>query len=236
MRSTFVLTLIITLLGVSQGQRFLRNTGQARAQVQAEMELDGVDLGGMSREMFLMKDKNWELLPPDLEGVSGSMKRHILKYFKDPVKLSLQKKTGKYGRRAIAKTEAGQKLRAYWRESPPGTIERFKPSELLDVPYDDAVRSRLSMVEFEVQLPPRPKSKKLPSVVYSVAIESGSMNPKCIVPRGAGRIRVYPEGRSGKPIDAGPGNFGLSIRSGLVDPGWARGRPAFRKGRPTGLI
>lgn len=39
----------------------MRDTGQAGAQVRAEMELEGEGLGGMSREMFLMKDKDWEL-------------------------------------------------------------------------------------------------------------------------------------------------------------------------------
>jgi len=200
------------------------------------MELDG-DASGMSREMFLMKDKQWELLPPtDMEGISGSVRRHVLKYLKDPVKLSLQKKQGKYGMRAIGKTESGQKLRAYWRQCPPGTIQRLTPSEFLKVSYDAAVRSRLSMVEFEVQLPPMKRSKKLTSVVYSIAIEPGTMNPKAIIPRGAGKIRIYPEGRECKPVEAGSGNIGLSMRSGLVDPSWAKGRPVFRKGRPAGVL
>jgi hypothetical protein len=175
-------------------------------------------------------------LPPDLEGVSGSLKRHVLKYMKDPLTLSLQKKTGKYGMRAIAKTESGQKLRAYWRESPPGTEGSLLPSDFMEVSYDRAVRSRLSVVEFEVQLPPRGKSKKLPSVVYSIAIESGSMNPKSIVPRGAGKVKVYPEGRGSSPIEAGTGNIGLKMRAGLVDHGWAKGRSIFRRGRPVGII
>lgn len=138
--------------------------------------------------------------------------------------------------RAIGMTESGQKLRAYWRQCPPGTTDKLKAAELLEAPYDSAVRSRLAMVEFEVQLPPMKKSKKLPSVVYSVAIEPGSMNPKAIIPRGAGKIRIYPEGRGSEPVDAGPGNIGLSMRAGLVDPSWAKGKPVFRKGRPVGLI
>lgn len=175
-------------------------------------------------------------LPPDLEGVSGSLRNHILKYLKDPVKLSLQRKQGKYGMRAIGKTEAGQKLRAYWRQCPPGTTDKLTATELLEAPYDSAARSRLSMVEFEVQLPPMKKSKKLPSVVYSVAIEPGSMNPKAIIPRGAGKIRIYPEGRGSESVEAGPGNIGLSMRAGLVDPSWAKGRIVFRKGRSAGVV
>ena len=238
LRKTFICFLLLSNFRFSTAQRFFRDTGQARAMVRSEMDLDGNDIAsGMSREMFLMKDKQWELLPPtDLEGVSLPIKRHVLKYLKDPVTLSLQRKQGKYGMRAIGKTESGQKLRAYWRQCPPGTTSKLKSSEFLDAPYDAAVRSRLPMVEFEVQLPPMKKSKKLPSVVYSIAIESGSMNPKAIIPRGAGTIRIYPEGRESPPIEAGAGNIGLSIRAGIVDPGWAKGRAVFRKGRPAGVI
>ena len=48
-------------LQICSAQRFLRESGQAKAQARAEMELEGVDLNGMSREMFLMKKENWEL-------------------------------------------------------------------------------------------------------------------------------------------------------------------------------
>ena len=231
-----VLLMATTFQSVS-AQRFLRDTGATGAQVRSEMALEeGQGLSGMSREMFLMKDKQWELLPSELKDVESSVRRHVLKYMKDPVELSLQKRKGKYGMRAIGKTQSGQKLRAYWRQCPPGVIEKFTSSQLLDVPYDAAVRSRLSMVEFEVQLPPMKGSKKLPSVVYSVAIEPGTMNPKAIVPRGAGKIRIFPDGRDGAPIEAGTGNIGLRMRAGLVDPAWAKGKAIFRKGRPTGLI
>ena len=207
----------------------------AQMQVQAEMELDA-DMGGMSREMFLMKDLDWELLPPDLEGVDGRIRKHVMKYFKDPVKLNLQRKQGKFGLLAIGKTSNGKKLRAYWRQQPPGTGVKLKSSELLEAPYDKAVRSRLNMVEFEVQLPPMKKFKKLTSIVYSIAVEGGSMNQKSIVPRGAGSVRVYPHGRGSEPVEGGIGNIGLCIRPGLVDPAWAKGRAVFRKGRPTGVL
>lgn len=176
-------------------------------------------------------------LPPDLTGVNSKLRGHILKYLKDPMKLRLQKKQGKYGMLATGYGPSGQKLRAYWRESPSAGADRLRSSDLLDASYDSAVRSRLSMVEFEVVLPPMGRnSKKLPTVVYSIAIEPGSMNPKAIIPRGAGKIKIYPEGRSGEPMEAGPGNIGLSMRSGLVDPSWAKGKPVFRKGRSVGVI
>ena len=241
MNSFNKLTLLSICLAISfhysLAQRFLRDTGQTGAQVRAEMAIDeGEGLSGMSREMFLMKDKRWEILPSELKGVKSSVRRHVLKYLKDPVELSQKKKKGKYGMRAIGKTQAGQKLRAYWRQCPPGVIEKLTSSELLEAPYDEAVRSRLAMVEFEVQLPPMRGSKKLPSVVYSVAIEPGTMNPKAIIPRGAGKIRIYPEGRDSTPIEAGTGNIGLSMKPGLVDPQWAKGRPVFRKGRSVGML
>ena len=233
----FLCVLLMATFQYSSAQRFLRDTGQTGAQVRYEMELgEGEGLSGMSREMYLMKDKQWELLPSDLKGVSGRVRRHVLKYMKDPVELSLQKKKGKYGMRAIGKTQSGQKLRAYWRQCPPGVSEKLTSSQLLEAPYDAAVRSRLAMVEFEVQLPPMKGSKKLPSVVYSVAIEPGTMNPKAIVPRGAGKIRIFPEGRDSTPIEAGTGNIGLRMRAGLVDPAWAKGKAIFRKGRPAGLM
>lgn len=59
--SFWYVLLASTWLSVVSGQRFMRDTGQAGAQLKAEMEMDGASLGGMSREMFLMKDKNWEL-------------------------------------------------------------------------------------------------------------------------------------------------------------------------------
>ena len=197
----------------------------------------------MSREMYLMKDLNWEVEPPELdEGgalLDSSLKRHIMKYLSSPVQLNLQQKQGKYGMRAIGKMESGKKLRAFWRQQPPGLTTQLKASELLEVSYDEAARSRLSMVEFEIQLPPLSKAskKQLPSVVYSVAIEPGTMNPKAIIPRGAGRVKVYPKGRDNSdPIEAGTANVGLAMRAGLVDPSWAKGRMVFRKGRSAGVI
>lgn len=225
--------LLLTSLTSSSAQRFV--SSQAKAQIQAEMELDG-DLGGLSREMFLMKEKKWELLPPILDSLSTNLREHVLEYLNDPVKLSLQTKKGKYGMRAIGKTCSGQKLRAYWRESLPTRAIKVGASDLLEAPYDAACRSRLSMVEFEVQLPPMKKGTGLPSVVYCIAVEPGSMNPKAIVPRGAGKIKIYPEGRESKALEAGPGNIGLSMRAGLVDPVWAKGKSIFRKGRPAGVI
>ena len=65
------------------------------------------------------------------------------------------------------------------------------------------------------------------------------MNPKFIVPRGPGRVSVYPEGRSSPETmqEAGTAVVGVTqMKAGLVDPGWAKGRPVFRRGRKSGLM
>jgi len=57
------------------------------------------------------------------------------------------------------------------------------------------------------------------------------------VPRGAGKLKVYPLGHDkGECIDAGKCNVALPMRGGIVDPSWARGRKVFRQGRSTGLV
>jgi len=66
------------------------------------------------------------------------------------------------------------------------------------------------------------------------------MNPKAIVPRGSGTVRILPEGHGNsddvKTLSIGKAFVTLPMRSGIVDPGWARGRLVFRKGRSTGLV
>lgn len=234
---------LTTLLSTSNAQRFLRQGfSNSGSDLGNEMKLDDTDMSGLTREMVLMKDLPWELQPPTLEGIGDvKLKRHIHKYLNCPVHLSLHKMRGKYGLRAVGKMEkSGKKLRAFWRQSPPGKLPQLRPSEFLQASYDDAVRSRLFVVDFELLLPPLKGSKNLPSVVYSIAVEPGSMNPKALIPRGVGKVRVYPNGRTSGVDDsivAGIGHVGVSMRAGLVDPSWAKGhRPAFRKGRSVGTI
>jgi hypothetical protein len=221
-------------------QRFLREgfSNQMESDFRGEMKLDENEaLSGMTREMFLIQDLEWELDPPIIKAsLDGKLQRHIGKYLSAPIQLKLLKNKGKYGLRAIGVLPNGQKLRGFWRQGSAGQSQ-IKASEFLETTYDDAVRSRLFLVDFEVQLPPLAKGKGLPSVVYQVAVEPGSMNPKAYIPRGSGRILVYPSGHEQRTcIDAGVCNVGVSMRAGLVDPTWARGRPFFRKGRSPGLI
>lgn len=205
----------------------------------AETKLDENDaLSGMTREMFLMQDLEWELEPPSVEeDLDGPLQRHIRKYLNSPIQLKLSRKKGKFGLRAMGRMENGQRLRAFWRQGAAGQT-RLKPSDFLEASYDEAVRSRLFMVEFEVQLPPLGKDKKMPSVVYQVAVEPGSMNPKAMIPRGSGKLQVYPVGHDAgaQCIEAGTCNVGITMKAGLVDPNWSRGRAIFRKGRSPGLM
>jgi hypothetical protein len=193
---------------------------------------------GMTREMFLMKDKTWELQPVDFSCINDlKIRRHCQKFLSHPVQMKLSNRKGKFGLRAQGQLKSGKRLRGFWRQSMPSA----KGEDFLKLSYDEAVKQRLTTIEFEVQLPPtEKKSRKLPTVIYSIVVEGGAMNPKAIVPRGAGTVRVMPDGHSEEEevytLDAGKAHVSLPMKSGIVDPGWAKGRLAFRKGRPTGSI
>lgn len=192
---------------------------------------------GMTREMFLMKDKTWELQPVDFSCINDlKLRRHCQKFLSYPVQMKLSNRKGKFGLRAQGQLKSGKRLRGFWRQSTPGP----KGDDFLKLSYDEALKQRLTTIEFEVQLPPTDKkSRKLPSVIYSIVVEGGAMNPKAIVPRGAGNVRVLPEGHNEgevRTLNAGKAQVSLPMKSGIVDPGWAKGRLIFRKGRSTGTI
>jgi len=235
------LILVCCLMGVS-AQGFLREgfSSQMGSDVRNEYKLeDNEATGGMSREMSLMKEQDWELHPADFSGIKDAqLRRHIESFFKQPVLMKLSPRKGKYGLRAMGVGPAGKKLRGFWRQTG-GTA--LKAGDFLTASYDDAVRTRLSTLEFEVQLPPvNKKNKGLPSVVYSVAVEPGAMNAKAIVPRGAGRVRILPNGHGSndkdESLELGKAHISIPMRAGIVDPGWAKGRAVFRKGRPAGIV
>lgn len=193
---------------------------------------------GMTREMFLMKDKTWELQPVDFSCINDlKLRRHCQKFLSRPVQMKLSNRKGKFGLRAQGQLKSGKRLRGFWRQSTPSA----KGEDFLKLSYDEAVKQRLTSIEFEVQLPPTDKkSRKLPTVIYSIVVESGAMNPKAIVPRGAGNVRVLPEGHCDEEevdtLNAGKAHISLPMKSGIIDPGWAKGRLVFRKGRPTGPV
>lgn len=206
----------------------------------AEMALDNKEAAvDMTREMFLMKGMEWEIQPVrELNVRDATARQQMQKYLCRPIEMKLFKKRGKWGLRAVGRTEKGKKLRAFWRQATVENTRLKTGSDFLTASYDDAVRSRLFTVEFEVQLPPPKKGKPLPSVVYQFSVEAGSMNPKALVPRGPGRVSVFPAGRNSvKEENVGEAVIGtVSMKSGLIDPGWAKGRPVFRSGRKSGLM
>jgi hypothetical protein len=225
------------LLPCTLAQRFLREgfSNQMESDFRSEAALeDNQALSGMTREMFLMQDMEWEVEPPtSLELSDRGLKRHVQKHIRHPIHLKLMKRQGKHGLRAMGTTDDGKRLRGFWRQGSVGN--RLKASELLDASYDDAVRSRLFLIEFELQLPRYKKHQ--PSVVYQVAVEGGGMNPKAMVPRGGGLIKVYPARDKGSTaVVAGRAPVGLRMKAGLVDPGWSRGRNILRVGRSVGFI
>jgi len=100
-----------------------------------------------------------------------------------------------------------------------------------------------------------------PSLVYQVPIIGGVVNPLGMVAQGRATVALYPRGRSLSATAAGGGrggpraarkaqpdappdeaiplgmvDFHLPIGSGLVDPGWAKGKRVFWKGRSVGVI
>jgi len=232
-----VVCLLIQTKGIHGGLRegFSSKVGN---DARNKMKDEAGAANGMTREMFLMKDKTWELQPVDFSCIKSlKLRRHCQKFLSHPVQMKLSNRKGKFGLRAQGQLQSGKRLRGFWRQSTPGA----KGEDFLKLSYDEAVKQRLTTIEFEVQLPPTDKkSRKLPTVIYSIVVEAGSMNPKAIVPRGAGNVRVLPEGHSEEEevdiLNAGKAHVSLPMKSGIVDPGWAKGRLVFRKGRPTGPV
>jgi hypothetical protein len=229
---------------LANAQRFLRQGFNGQEDFAAEMRLDD-EMGAtdMSREMFLIKDLNIQL--PALTDLSAipdqALRQHVQKYLgKGPVGLKLLKRRGRYGLKAIAFLPGinhNKRLRAFWRQA--ATPTGASRTDFTRASYDDAVRARLPLIEFHVQLPPirqrgGESSSSLPTVVYQVPLDSGTINPKCLVPRTTGRVHVRKDDQEFL-IDE-MCHIGTSpTRIGVVDPSWARGRAVFRSGRKSGL-
>lgn len=127
--------------------------------------------------------------------------------------------------------------------------------------YEDCLKRRYGKyVELEVLLP---RTKRLmqamrpglapPSLVYRVPIQTGNVNPLGMVAKSRATVTLYPRGRTLASANASGGaapsgstrdlaiplgmvNFHLPLGAGLVDPGWAKGRKVFWKGRPVGVV
>lgn len=242
-----LLFVIVTLTMVSPCSAGLRDgfSSQVGSDSRSRMKLDDAGAaGGMSREMFLMKDKQWEIHPIDFSSVkNGKLRRHCEAYLNRPVKMKLSTRQGKHGFRAQGETTQGNNLRGFWRQRDGSSA---LGTDLLKVSYDDAVKQRLPTVEFEVLLPPLSSSKKggkkkAVSVIYTVAVEPGAMNQKAMVPRGSGSVKILPQGHGdGSEVETltlpAKAYVSIPMGPGLVDRGWAKGNVIFRKGRPTGPV
>ncbi|KAG7342561.1 hypothetical protein IV203_007654 [Nitzschia inconspicua] len=265
--SLFLLCLTVLLLPTSVESNFLRDGFSSKIgnDAKSRMKLDdaGGAAAGMSREMFLMKDRQWELQPlqsVDFTAIKDmSLRKQCQRYLQQPVRIKLSQKRGKYGLRAVGELPSGQRLRGFWRPaSGSGSgIGSGTGSDMLKIGYDEAIRQRLTTVEFELQLPSSSssssrgrrnkqnaeskKTSSLPSIIYSITMEPGAMNKKAVVPRGGGSVRILPHGHgdggeSSTTIEVGKAYVTIPMRNGLVDPGWAKGRMAFRRGRSVGSI
>lgn len=255
---------------VVNGQRFMRQGFSNQEDFGSEMKLeDSEGAVDMTREMFLMQDFQWQLQAPTLGNLFSSspdqlkdraLRHHLQKYLNknNPVELKLLKKRGQFGLRAVAKTAQGKKLRAFWRPCPPPPRDSVN---FLTMSYDEACRSRLFTVEFEVQLPPMAtkssrfpfspgtsankeaaKQQNNPCIVYRFSVEPGSVNAKALVPRSSAQVRVFPTGRRQQQQrgESGGGSssssMGLSVGTAAVSATPMKAGlvdPAWAKGRPV---
>jgi hypothetical protein len=242
-RYCLLLTLLAALLLETEARgAFMRdgfNAGMDREFSPENQEID--DSGGMTQEMIMMKNQEWQLDPIDFSKVpNGKLKRHLKGLVGKPTRVkvtNLPLKKG-LGYRAMGKTTNGRKLRAAWRA---GTRRNeIKNKDIVHEPYDEAVRRRqgASHVNIELLLPPIKGSKELPSLVYDVVVERGAVNPEAIITRNKGKVTIYPRGYKNKSdkIEVGDAQVSMPLKSGIVDPAWARGRIIFRKGRAVGQV
>lgn len=278
MKHAVRLFLLLLCCSVAHAQRgLMRSTEQFYAK---DDSISRSTLEHMTREMSLIQDLPWTLPKTSLKPYIGfestqsdakdggvkltkQMAKHIEKYTnKHPLTLTLSSKRGKYGLLAGAVLPNGTKLRGYWREatdkestrtpqmSSSSSSSMFQKLKNGELPYDDAVRSRLFTVEFELQLPPLVRGGPLPSVLYQIPLEKGSLNPKAYTPRydHGNRLVLLPQGRpdgssvATKPIQIDCGKLqhtlpihchGTTPKGGIIDPSWSKGKAIFYNPKRT---
>ncbi len=141
------------------------------------------------------------------------------------------------------------KLRSVWyiasgRAVSQTNAARQKSDDLLTKSYDENISTfHPSHFVLEVFLP---KSRACkggnPLVTYSIPMGAGTTSPKSRVSQSNGVVSVFPNGRKRKEgetsecIEVGTTSLHLNSGSPLVDPGWARGRKYFWKGRHVGQV
>lgn len=198
------------------------------------------ELGGMTPEMMVLKNQEWELEPPVFGKIQNkALRQHVQQFCRQPCRIKttgLGLKSGQ-GYKAVAKTGEGKKLRASWRR---GSVkDRLKPQDYLECNYEEVIRRRngASHVDLELILPPLAGSKELVSLVYTVPVQMGSTNPEAVVAAAPSSVKLYPSKKSKEnSVDLGTAHAKVPMRAGLVDPSWARGRTIFRPGRSVGTL
>jgi len=142
------------------------------------------------------------------------------------------------------------------------SIKKEIGKNVLQDSYEDCLKRLYGKyVELEVLLPKNKKSSGStfvnrggapPSIVYRVPINSGHVNPFGMTSKSRATVTLYPNGRtlaaanaSGPnaanvpkdlAIQLGMTNVHIPLGPGLVDPGWAKGKKLFWKGRSVGLV
>ena len=134
-------------------------------------------------------------------------------------------------------------------------IKRKVGSNVLEDSYEDCLKRVYGKyVELEVLLPKTKATANArvpPSLVYTVPIKTGNVNPQGMVSKSRATVTLYPNGRtlltdaelrSGKSVPKDEGirlgltNVHVPLGSSLVDPSWVKGRKIFWKGRSVGLV
>lgn len=135
--------------------------------------------------------------------------------------------------------------------------------DVLEDSYEDCLKRLYGKyIELEVLLPRTATAAAAsaagppPSVVYRVPIRSGHVNSLGMVSKSRATVTLYPMGRTlaatanasgpsgasssvverDEAVHLGLTNVHVPLGPGLVDPGWAKGRKLFWRGRSVGLV
>lgn len=198
---------------------------------------------GLSQEMQTLKKFNWEIGPFDVSGIPDkTLREHVGNLLKNKKVLFKPEtkplKGGKF--RAMGLTADGKKIRGKWSGGARSAGTDVTSSQFLELDYDSALRTRegAAIVNFSLVLPPVKGSKDCPMIEFSVPMKMGTLNPEALTVRGKSTVTFYPTDDKEKADGTllGKSTVGLPMRSGIVDPNWAKGRQFFRQGRSVGQL
>ena len=223
----------------------------------------------------------WSLDPINLERIDASILPQVKGILssdiqKKPLEVFFRKKQLSGKRQGWMRATASlnkNPVRAVWTCSSPETdtsmtyddisaksgtaIKKEVGGDVLGDSYEDCLKRVYGKyVELEVLLPKTKATANArvpPSLVYTVPIKSGHVNPLGMVSKSRATVTLYPNGRTmlteaerrsgkGKSIPKDEGirlgltNAHVPLGSSLVDPSWVKGRKIFWKGRSVGLV